>query len=147
MADHGSGVTDRWGDDPDGPSGPPSRGRGAVAASILAVLLIGGYFAASPPVGGGVPAEFVVNAAVMVLAFWFPAMRIGRPRDVMASWRSLLPWVLAWTLVWDLATSGVVGDRVLLQEWWLVYPSGVAIFFLLFLFHGLVVERVGAATG
>lgn len=140
-------MTDQSGDDSTGPQGPPSQGRGAVAASILAAVLIGGYFAASPPVGDGLSAEFAVNAVVMVLAFWFPAMRIGRPGDVLASWKSLLPWVLAWTLVWDLATSGVVGDRALLQEWWLVYPSGVAIFFLVFLFHGLVVKRVGAAAG
>lgn len=138
-------MTDQSSDDSTGPQGPPSQGRGAVAASILAAVLIGGYFAASPPVGGGLSAEFAVNAVVMVLAFWFPAMRIGRPGDVLASWKSLLPWVLAWTLVWDLASSGVVGERELLQEWWLVYPSGVGAMLLLLLLHAFVVKRVGAA--
>jgi hypothetical protein len=122
----------------------PARGRGAVAASILAVVLIGGYFAAAPDTGQPIPAEFVVNAVIMVLVFWFPAMKVGSPRDVLAQWKTLLPWLLAWTLVWDLASSGVVGGRELLEEWYLVYPSGVITILLLLLFHGLVVQRVGA---
>ncbi len=125
--------------------GGPARGRGAVAASILAVVLIGGYFAAAPDTGQPIPAEFVVNAVILVLVFWFPAMKVRSPRDVLIQWKTLLPWLLAWTLVWDLASSGVVGDRELLQEWWLVYPSGVIALGLLLLFHGLVVQRVGAA--
>lgn len=131
--------------EPTGPSGPPSRGRGAVAASILAVLLIGGYFAASPELSSAMPAEFVVNAVVLILVFWFPAMRLGSPGAVIRSWRSLVPWLLAWTLVWDLATSGILGDRELLEEWWLVYPSGVGVLLILLLFHAWVVDRVGAA--
>lgn len=131
--------------EPTGPSGPPSRGRGAVAASILAVLLIGGYFAASPDLSSAMPAEFVVNAVVLVLVFWFPAMRLGSPGAVLRSWRALVPWLLAWTLVWDLATSGILGERELLEEWWLVYPSGVAALMALLLFHAWVVDRVNAA--
>lgn len=131
--------------EPTGPSGLPSRGRGAVAASILAVLLIGGYFAASPGLSETVPAEFVVNAVVLVLVFWFPAMRLSSPGEVLRSWKSLVPWLLAWTLVWDLASSGIVGDRELLEEWWLVYPSGVVTLMALLLLHGWVVNRVGAA--
>ncbi len=123
----------------------PVRGRGAVAASILAVVLIGGYFTAAPDTAGGMPAEFAVNAVVLILAFWFPAMRVTGPGDVLASWKGLLPWLLAWTLVWDLASSGVVGRRDLLAEWWLVYPSGVLVLGGLLLFHGFVVKRVGAA--
>ena len=128
-----------------GTGGPPARGRPAVAASILAVVLLGGYFAASPGTGEGMPTEFAVNAVILVLVFWFPAMRIGSPGDVIASWKTLLPWLLAWVLVWDLASSGIVGERALLQEWWLVYPSGVGVLALLLLFHGFVVQRVGAA--
>ena len=124
-------------------SGLPTRGRGAVAASILAVLLIGGYFATSGE-ASALPAEFVIDAVVLALAFWFPAMRVGAPRDVVASWRSLLPWLLAWTLVWDLATSGITGGRALFSEWWLVYPSGVGTLVLLLLLHAFVVRRVGA---
>ncbi len=138
-------MTDGSGAGGAGPSGPPARGRPAVAASILAVVLLGGYFAASPGTVDGMPTEFAVNAVILVLAFWFPAMRVGSVRDVLASWKALLPWLLAWTLVWDLASSGIVGERALLQEWWLVYPSGVAVLALLLLFHGLVVDRVGAA--
>ncbi|MDX1674390.1 MAG: hypothetical protein R3314_06240, partial [Longimicrobiales bacterium] len=122
-----------------------TRGRGAVAASILAALLLGGYFAASPALEGAMPAEFVVNAVVLVLVFWFPAMRVSRPADVVKAWKSLLPWLLAWTLVWDLATSGIVGDRALLEEWWIVYPAGVIGVFALLLFHAAVVQRVDAA--
>lgn len=130
-----------------GPSGSPTRGRGAVAASTLAALLIGGYFTASPGAVDGTPAEFVVNAVILVLVFWFPAMKLDSPRDVLAGWKSLLPWILAWTLVWDLASSGVVGERELLQEWWLVYPSGLVAVLALLLFHAWVVRRVGAARG
>lgn len=126
-------------------AGPGRRGPGAVAASILAALLIGGYFAASPGSADGAPSEFVVNAVVLILVFWFPAMRITRPADVWQSWKGLIPWILAWTLVWDLASSGIVGERVLLQEWWLVYPSGLITVLLLLLLHGLVVQRVDAA--
>jgi hypothetical protein len=127
-----------------GAPGSPARGRGAVAASILAIALIGGYFAAAPATGSAIPAGFVVDAVVLVLAFWFPAMRVASPRDVLRSWKALLPWLMAWTLVWDLASSGVTGERGLLQEWWLVYPAGVVGFTLLLLLHGLVVERVVA---
>lgn len=128
-------------------AGPGGRGVGAVAASILAALLLSGYVAASPGSAGGLPAEFVVNAVILTLVYWFPAMRITAPRDVLRSWKTLGPWILAWTLVWDLATSGIVGERALLQEWWIVYPSGLAAMTALFLLHGLVVQRVGAARG
>ena len=128
-----------------GPSGPPTRGRGAVAASILAALLLGGYFAASTGPSGAMPADYVVNAIILILVFWFPALRFGSAGDVLRAWKSLIPWLLAWTLVWDLASSGVVGERELLQEWWLVYPSGVASLLALLLLHGWVVDRVGAA--
>ena len=144
---HGDAMDETADETRTDPPGPPSRGRSAVAASILAVLLIGGYFAASPDLAAAVPAGFVVNATVLILAFWFPAQRVASPGDVLRSWASLLPWFLAWTLVWDLATSGITGERELLQEWWLVYPSGVAILFLLLLFHALVVKRVDAARG
>lgn len=127
-----------------GPSGPPTRGRGAVAASILAALLLGGYFVASPDQSAAMPADFAVNAIILILVFWFPAMRLGSPGDVLRAWKSLVPWLLAWTLVWDLASSGVVGERELLEEWWLVYPSGVGVLVLLLLLHGWVVDRVGA---
>ncbi|MFO7895042.1 MAG: hypothetical protein R6U63_15115 [Longimicrobiales bacterium] len=139
MSDQGTGSASA--------SGPPARGRAAVAASMLAVLLIGGYVAAAPDTASAMSAEFAVNAVILVLAFWFPATRVGSPADVLAAWKALVPWLLAWTLVWDLATSGIVGRRALLQDWWLVYPAGVATFFVLLLFHGLVVARVGAGEG
>lgn len=129
--------------DPASGNAMASRGRAAVAASILSVVLLGGYFAASPGDVGGMPAEFAVNAVILILVFWFPAMRIDGPGDVLRSWKSLLPWLLAWTLVWDLASSGVVGDRNLLDEWWLVYPSGVAVVSILLLLHGVVLARAG----
>jgi hypothetical protein len=131
----------------DGPSGTATapRGSAAVAASILSVVLLGGYFAASPGDVGGMPAEFAVNAVILILVFWFPAMRIEAPGDVLRSWKSLLPWLLAWTLVWDLASSGIVGDRDLLNEWWLVYPAGVAVVGVLLMLHGFVLARTGPA--
>lgn len=118
-----------------------ARGRRAVAASILAVTLAGAYFAASGGDLGALPGIFLVNAAVLVLGFWFPAVRTGAPRDVLRAWRTLLPWLLGWTLVWDLASAGLMGERDLFQEWWLVYPSGVAFFAALLLLHGYVVRR------
>lgn len=139
MAEHGGAQKTSEG------SGVGRRGRPAVAASILAAVLVGGYFAASPASGSAIPAGFVVNAVVLILAFWFPATRLASPRDVLTTWKTLLPWLLAWTLVWDLASSGIVGRRALFQEWWLVYPSGVLGLLALLLFHGLVVRRVGAA--
>lgn len=118
-----------------------ARGRPAVAASILAVTLVGAYFAASGGDLGALPGTFLVNAAVLVLGFWFPAVRMSAPRDVPRAWRSLLPWLLGWILVWDLASAGLMGERDLFQEWWLVYPSGVAFFAALLLLHGYVVRR------
>lgn len=127
-----------------GPGTGAARGRGAVAASILAVLLVGAYFAGSRGDLGSLPAGYILSAAILVPTFWFPALRIGAPTDVVRSWRPLLGWLAAWTLVWDLATSGVLGTRTLFQEWWLVYPAGIAFFALLLLFHGWVVRRVAA---
>jgi hypothetical protein len=125
---------------------PPTqaRGRGAVAASILVVVLVGGYLASSVRVAEALPSGFLLSAAILVPTFWFPALRIGAPSDVLGSWRPLLVWLAAWTLVWDLATSGILGERDLFQEWWLVYPSGVGFLWLLLLFHGRVVQRVSA---
>lgn len=118
------------------------RGRGAVAASIVGVLLIGGYFAASRGELGALPAGYLVSAVVLVIAFWFPAVRIGAVRDVVATWRPLAVWLLAWTLVWDLASAGVLGERAPFEDWWVVYPAGVGVLAGLLVLHGAVVERV-----
>ncbi len=121
------------------------RGRGAVAASILAILIMGAYFAAAPGQIGTLPGSFLVSAVVLVAAFWFPAMRIGSLGDIREGWFPLVVWLLAWTLVWDLAQSGVVGDRALFDEWWIVYPAGVLVLGLLLALHGAVVARRGGA--
>jgi hypothetical protein len=123
-------------------AGVPTRGRGAVAASILGVLLIGAYFAAAPggvrtPVG-----EYLLNAVILAVAFWFPAMRVSAVADVARQWKGFLVWALAWTLVWDLATSGILVRRELFQEWWIVYPAGVLTLALLLVLHGAVLSRV-----
>jgi hypothetical protein len=123
-------------------AGVPTRGRGAVAASILGVLLIGAYFAAAP---GGVRTplgEYLLNAVILAVAFWFPAMRVSALADVARQWRGLLVWALAWTLVWDLATSGILVRRELFQEWWIVYPAGVLTLAVLLVLHGAVLSRV-----
>ena len=117
------------------------RGRPAVAASILAVTLIGAYFATDVNVAGGFQPVILIHGAALCLAFWFPAMRTGSPGDVLRGWRSLIPWLLGWTLAWDLATAGVVGGRELFQEWWLVYPAGVLFVGALLLLHGAAVRR------
>lgn len=132
-------------DDSGGHRNAGRRGPSAVAASLLAVMLLGGYVAAAPASAEALPAEFAVNAVILVLVYWFPAMRITAPGDVLTAWKTLVPWILAWTLVWDLATSGIVGERALLQEWWIVYPAGMLALIALFLLHGLVVKRAGAA--
>jgi hypothetical protein len=131
-------------DDDSADLGVTLRGRRAVAASILGVVLIGGYFAASQGQIGALPGEYLINAVVLGLAFWFPALRLGAPRDMLTHWRSLGLWLLAWTLVWDLATAGILGERTLFQEWWLVYPSGVLVLAALLGLHVLVVSRVDA---
>lgn len=115
------------------------RGRGAVAASILGVLILGGYFAASPGGLGMPPGSYLLSVAVLVVAFWFPAMRIGDARDVLSNWVALGVWLLAWTLVWDLATSGVTRTRELFDDWWIVYPAGVLLLGALLALHGAVV--------
>lgn len=123
-------------------SGPAlARGRRAVAASILAVALIGAWFATSVGVRTALRPVFLVHAAVLILAFWFPAQRIAAPRDVPRRWRSLLPWLLGWILAWDLATAGLVGERDLFEQWYTVYPSGVALFTALLLLHGAALRR------
>lgn len=126
-------------------AGVPARGRGAVAASILAVLLIGLYFAAAP---GGLrtpTGTFLLNAAIVAIAFWFPAKRVGSVADVARQWKGLLAWALAWTAVWDVATSGILlppEPRALFENWWLVYPAGVLTLAVLLLLHGAVVDRI-----
>jgi hypothetical protein len=123
-------------------AGVPARGRGAVAASILGGVLIGAFFAASPgglrtPLG-----EYVLQAAILGVAFWIPAMRVASVRDVLRQWRGFLLWILVWTVAWDLATSGIFLRRELLQEWWIVYPAGVVTLFGLLLLHGAIMGRV-----
>lgn len=118
-----------------------ARGRQAVAASILAAVLLGVYFVASVGDLGAFPAVYAVHAVVLGLAFWFPAMKIGRPRDLLRTWPSLLPWMLGWTLVWDLATAGLVGGRELFESWWVVYPAGVLLLAVLLLIHAAAVRR------
>lgn len=127
-------------------AGVPARGRGAVAASILGVLLIGAYFAASPgglrtPLG-----EFLLQAAILGVAFWFPAMRVASVGDVVRQWKGILLWVFAWTVVWDVATSGIFFRRDLFQEWWIVYPAGLIALVALLVLHGAIMERVGRRT-
>ena len=121
-----------------------ARGPKAVAASILAVLLAGGYFATSGGAAGAPSEAYLVHAVVLALAFWFPAVRTDSVPAVLAAWRPLLVWLGAWTLVWDLATAGLVGTRGVFQEWWLVYPAGVGTLFLLLLLHGAVTSRLGS---
>jgi hypothetical protein len=123
-------------------AGVPTRGRGAVAASILGALLIGAYFAAAP---GGVRTplgEYLLNAVILAVAFWFPAMRVSAVADVARQWKGLLVWAVTWTLVWDLATSGILIRRELFQEWWIVYPAGVVVLAALLLLHGGILSRV-----
>lgn len=122
------------------------RGRAAVAASLLAVLLIAGYFAASGREPPATPGAYLLNGAILGVAFWFPALRIGSVRDMVRQWRPLAVWLVAWTLVWDLATSGLFDDRELLEDWWVVYPSGVAVVGALLALHGVIVARVDAGT-
>lgn len=130
--------------DSDGAAGSATaagRGPAAVAASILAVTLVGAYFAASRGELESLPGGFLINAVVLVLAFWFPAMRITSPRDVLRGGISLLLWLLAWTLVWDLAMSGIARTRSLFDEWWIVYPAGVIGVGLLLVLHGAALRR------
>lgn len=136
-------MSERNGGTERGGSGGPAvaRGRPAVAASILAVVLVGAYFAASRGELGSLPPGFLISAAVLGVAFWFPAVRLGSARDVLESWLPLGVWLLAWTLVWDLATAGVTGTRPLFSEWWIVYPSGVLVPAALLALHGTVVGR------
>jgi hypothetical protein len=122
--------------------GVPARGRGAVAASILGALLIGAYLAAAP---GGVRTplgEYLLNAAIIAVAFWFPAMRVASMSDVLRQWKRILAWAVAWTLVWDLATSGILVRREFFQEWWIVYPAGILALVGLLLLHGAILDRV-----
>jgi hypothetical protein len=123
------------------------RGRPAVAASLLAVLLIGGYVASSQGAAGAPTGAYIVSAVVLVVTFWFPAMRIGSPRELASEARPLALWIAAWTLVWDLTTSGLLGERALFQEWWLVYPSGLVFFFGLLALHAAIVRRFEARDG
>ncbi|MEJ2216969.1 MAG: hypothetical protein P8099_10170 [Gemmatimonadota bacterium] len=109
-------------------------GRGArvvVAATVLLVLLVAGWFTAASR------AVFLMDAVLMVLAYGLPAWWIGHPKDVTRVWPVLLAWVLVLTVAWD-AISAALGERPLLSEWWLVYPSSVIFFLALYLFHGWV---------
>lgn len=113
-------------------------GRGTrviVAATVLLVLLIAGVLTPVPR------AVFLLDAVLMVLAYGVPAWWIGRPKDVMQEWPLLAAWVLLLTVAWD-AASAALGDRRLLSEWWLVYPSSVICFSALYLFQGWAARLV-----
>jgi hypothetical protein len=131
-------------------AGVPMRGRGAVAASILGALLIGAFFAAAP---GGLrtpTGTFLLNAVIVAVAFWIPAQRIGAVADVAEQWKGLLAWALAWTVVWDVANSGVIltdQPRALFQDGWLVYPVGVLTLGILLVLQGAVVGWTGRRRG
>jgi hypothetical protein len=125
-------------------TGIPWRGRTAVAASILGVLLMGTYFAAAP---GGLRTpwgHWLLNAAILAVAFLIPALQIGSVPDVAHRWKRLLLWALAWTVVWDAATSGILLERgqEMFQQWWIVYPAGIITLFALFFLHGAVMGWV-----
>lgn len=123
-------------------AGVPAKGRAAVAASILGVLLIGAYLAAAP---GGIRTplgEFLLSAAILTAAFWFPAMRVASVGDVPRQWKGFLLWILVWTVAWDAATSGIFLRRELFDDWWAVYPAGPITLFGLLLLHGAVMDRV-----
>lgn len=128
-------------------AGVPSRGRGAVGASILGALLIATYLAAAPGGLQTTTGEYLLNAAIVAMAFWFPAMRIGSLGDVIRQWKGLLVWVLAWVVVWDLATSGLIIERELFQDWWIVYPVGLLTLGGLLLLHGGVLTWVARRSG
>jgi hypothetical protein len=113
-----------------------------VAASILGALLVAGYMVASPAGSGGSLPEFALNAVVLAAAFWFPARRIGSLGELRSQWRAVLVWLVAWTLVWDLATAGVLAERALFSEWWIVYPAGVLGLGGLLVLHAAVVGRL-----
>ena len=126
---------------------PGGRGRAAVAASILAALLIGAYVTSSVGAGAALPAGYLLNAAILAVAFWFPALRVGSVRDLVRQWKPLVIWLAAWTLVWDLATSGLFADREPFQEWWLVYPAGIGVLLAVLALHGAVAGRVARRGG
>lgn len=118
-----------------------------VAATILTLLLIGAYFVAAPGDQGALPGEYLLNAALLGITFWFPAMRLAEPRDLGRQWKSIGAWVLAWTVVWDVVTSGLLRARSLFEEWWVVYPSSLLLFGALFLLHAAIARRfTGAAA-
>jgi hypothetical protein len=140
-------------DDPaDAAVGVPLRGRAAVAASILVAFLLAAYLAASP---GGVrtaPGEYLLAAAILAVAFWFPAMRIASVGDLLRQWPAMTFWLGAWVVVWDVASSGIFNRRALFQDWWIVYPAGLLCLVALLLIQGAVMGRArrrgdGDATG
>jgi hypothetical protein len=114
-----------------------------VAAAILGVVVVAGFFAAPGGEGGLVSPAYLVDASALILAFWFPAMHLEAPGDLVRRWRPLVLWLLSWTLVWDLGTAGVM-RRSVLDEWWLVYPSGVVVLGALLGLHAFIVQRLAA---
>lgn len=125
---------------PAGPDVSRARGRGAVAASILAVLLLGGYLAAAPGGLGAGLGEYLLSGAIVGVAFVIPALRIGGVADLKRQWLRLVLWILAWAVVWDVTTSGVIIRRELFQDWWSVYPGVILTLVILLVLHALVME-------
>jgi hypothetical protein len=86
---------------------------------------------------------WLLNSAILAVAFLIPALRIGSVADVGRRWLGLLFWALAWTAAWDAATSGILLQRgqQMFQQWWIIYPAGIVTLFGLLLLHGAVVDR------
>ncbi|HKJ91692.1 MAG TPA: hypothetical protein VJ957_00935 [Longimicrobiales bacterium] len=115
---------------------PAARGTSLrLAGVLLAILLVAGGLTPVPP------RVFVLDAGLLLLAYGVPAWWIHRPRRVLRGGWLLLGWVLPLTLAWD-ATSAGLGGRTCLSEWWLVYPSSVAFFAVLYLVHAWIVHAI-----
>ncbi|MBI3951860.1 MAG: hypothetical protein HY314_15540 [Acidobacteria bacterium] len=102
----------------------------AVSVTICCVVMVSGYFA-----GRAHPPTFLTYSILWLIAFGLPAQRVYSVADVRRRWKRWLVYFLVATFGWDMVTS-LMGRRHFLSEWWLVYPSGPLVLFLILMLHG-----------
>lgn len=110
------------------------RIRWLVSLSLFSIIGVGGFVESR-----GSALACAIDLAALVLAFLVPAQWIDSAADVWRHWPIVLGSIIAATLAWDAATAAVVGKRVFLGDWSVVYSSSIAFFVVLLLIHGVVV--------
>ena len=111
----------------------------AAVAMVIASLLFGAYLLGS----GAPPRVHTATAVGLVLAFFVPAMLVGRPRDVWARRWTVLGLVVFGVAALDGGLSATMSKKELFDAPAL-FIVGVPAMAALLALHGAIVRRVAA---